>query len=76
VKNYRPVSLTSVTGKMLETIIEDVIAGQVDKLNVIRQSQHGFVKGKSRLSNLLEFFEGVTCAVDRGEPVDVLYFDF
>eukprot|EP00061_Rhincodon_typus_P006515 g27227.t1 len=43
---------------------------------VIRQHQHGFVKRESCITNLLEFFAEVTCAVDKGEPMDVLYLDF
>ena len=35
-----------------------------------------FVKGKSCLTNLLEFYEDVTRAVGRGEPVDVVFLDF
>ena len=35
-----------------------------------------FTKGKSCLTNLLEFFEDVTSRVDEGEPVDVVYLDF
>ena len=28
------------------------------------------------MTNLVEFFENITCAVDNGEPVDVVYLDF
>ena len=38
--------------------------------------QHGFMKERSSLTNLVEFFENITCAVDNGEPVDVVYLDF
>ena len=74
--NYRPVSLTSVVGKMLESIIKDEIAEHLDSSNRIGPSQHGFTKGKSCLTNLLEFFEDVTRKMDKGEPVDVVYLDF
>lgn len=43
---------------------------------MIRDSQHGFVKGRSCLTNLVEFFEEVTKEVDKGKAVDVVYMDF
>jgi len=74
--NYRPVSLTSAVGKMLESIIKEEITGHLDRNRSIKQTQHGFLKGKSCLTNLLELFEDVTSAVDRREPVDVVYIHF
>ena len=75
--NYRPVSLTSVVGKVLERIIRDRIYNHLERNNLIRDSQHGFVKGRSCLTNLIEFFEKVTKEVDEGKAVDdVVYMDF
>jgi len=45
--NYKPVSLTSITEKMMEQLILDVIIKQVEEKKVIRSSQNGFIKGKS-----------------------------
>ena len=39
---------------------------------LLRENQHGFCKGKSCLTNLLEFFEKVNRHVGAGEPVDNL----
>ena len=47
--NYRPGSLTSVVGKMLESIIKDFIAEHLESSGRIRQSQHDFMKGKIML---------------------------
>ena len=39
-------------------------------------SQHGLLKAKSCLTNLLCFIEEITKWVDDGSPVDVIYLDF
>ena len=46
------------------------------KHKLINPSQHGFLKAKSCLTNLLCFLEEITKWVDDGSPVDVIYLDF
>ncbi|CAM4590202.1 unnamed protein product, partial [Caretta caretta] len=74
--NYRPVSLTSVPGKLVETIVKNKIVRHIEEHKLLHKSQHGFCKGRSCLTNLLEFFEGVNKHVDKGDPVDIVYLDF
>jgi ribonuclease P/MRP protein subunit RPP40 len=76
IQNYRPVSLTSLVCKIMESIIKDDIVEHLEKYKLIRDSQHGFMKGRSCLTNLLEFLEEVTVNLDEGRPVDVIYLDF
>ena len=72
--NYRPVSLTSVICKLLETIIRDHMMDFLVKHKLINPSQHGnFLKARSCLTHLLCFFEEITKWVDEGSPVDVIY---
>ena len=42
----------------------------------IRPSQHGFMKGRSCLTNLISSYDLVTRLVDEGKAVDVIYLDF
>ena len=72
--NYRPVSLTCVLCKVYEQLIRRHVLDFLE--DRISQDQHGFVKGKSCLSNLLETFDTIFNIIDEGAPVDLLYFDF
>jgi hypothetical protein len=74
--NYRPVSLTCIICKVLEKIIKSNIIEHLNANRIINDSQHGFTKGRSCLSNLLDFFEEVYDNLDRNNSVDIIYLDF
>ena len=52
-ENYRPVSLTSVICKLLERLIKDHLVDFLVKNKLINPSQHGFLKARSCLTNML-----------------------
>jgi len=53
--NYRPVSLTSVLGKIMERLILSALTRHVEDNQGIRPSQHGFMKGRSCFTSLIFF---------------------
>ena len=75
-ENYRPVSLTSISCKLMESIIRDRVNSHLLRNLLINPSQHGFMKNKSCATNLLEFMERITNIIDEGDPADVVYLDF
>ncbi|MGL5756646.1 MAG: reverse transcriptase domain-containing protein, partial [Paraclostridium sp.] len=74
--NYRPVSLTSVLCKCLERIIRGRICQHLAENSLLNPAQHGFVKQRSCLTNLLSFLDEVTGRLDAGMKVEVCYLDF
>ena len=76
VNNYRPVSLTFKVCKVMEGMLRDCIVDHLKTRKLIKESQHGFSKGRSCLTNLLIFLEEVTKFIVNGNPVDVIYLDF
>lgn len=74
--NYRPISLTSIAGKLLESVIRDKIVEHLNNFNLIRDSQHGFRRNRSCLTNLLQFYNKVIEDYDENSAADVIYLDF
>ncbi|WP_221628829.1 hypothetical protein, partial [Proteus mirabilis] len=57
-------------------VIRDRIYNHLERNNLFRDSQHGFVKGRLCLTNLIEFFEKVIKQVLEGKAVDVVHMNF
>ena len=74
--NYRPVSLTSILCKILESIIRDHVVKHMTENNLFSPKQFGFISGRSTTLQLLQVLDIWTQIIDEGGNIDVLYCDF
>ncbi|CAM5165392.1 unnamed protein product [Natator depressus] len=51
----------------MEQVLKESILKHLEERKVIRNSQHGFTKGKSCLTNLIAFYDEITGSVDGGK---------
>jgi hypothetical protein len=74
--NYRPVSLTAVICKVLESIIRDSLVSHMGNQGMFSDEQYGFTEGRSCMLQLLVVLEEWSEIIDSGGAVDVVYLDF
>ena len=74
--NYRPVSLTCISCKLLEHIVNRHILNHLDAHKIIADSQHGFSKRRSCETQLLLTCHDLTREIDKCGQVDMLVLDF
>lgn len=74
IKNYRPVSKASIIAKIFDSLISDQITARFGHL--IPMEQHGFVKKRSTVTNLIGHTEGLQKSVGSKGQKDAIYFDF
>lgn len=73
-ENYRPISILSCIAKLFESLVYNFFFSHIKPL--LSEHQHGFVKGKSISSNLLEYKNYLCTAFSRRGQVDSIYTDF
>ena len=74
--NYRPISLTSILCKILESIIREQLVDHMIKNALFSDRQYGFISGRSAVLQLLLALDEWTEALDKGEDTDVIYLDY
>ncbi len=73
--NYRPVSLTSIASKILESFIRDHILEHMRKNNLSKK-QFGFINGRSTILQLMHVLDDWINAIDNSRITDAIYMDF
>ena len=74
--NYRPVSLTSVIGKNLESHVYDAIVEHMHSNNLFSPFQYGFIKNRSTTLQLLKVLQLWVNDLDEGLAIDNVNMDF
>ena len=74
--NYRPVSLTSVPCKIMESIVRDNLMTHLVDNDLISVHQHGFVPKRACMTNLLETFDFLTKKTANKNSIDLVFLDF
>ena len=74
IENYRGVAILPTFGKLFERIISSKLTETFS--SIISVHQHGFVKGRSTTTNLVEFVSFATNVVESLVQLDVIYTDF
>ena len=75
-QNYRPVSLTCIICKILESILRDHVTDHMKINKLFSDKQFGFITGRSTTLQLLHVLDIWTQILDEGGSLDAIYCDF
>ncbi|XP_055308107.1 uncharacterized protein LOC129572189, partial [Sitodiplosis mosellana] len=73
VENYRGVALQCIIPKLLDSIVAKHL--NYNMINIIDDSQHGFMKGRSTITNLAEFTSCAILGMENHIQTDAIYLD-
>lgn len=74
IQNYRPVAILSVPAKIFEILICKKIMSFIKP--ILSEKQHGFQPKKSILTNMMNFTEFASTALDQNCQIDVIFTDY
>ena len=75
-ENYRPISLTSIICKIMESFIKEAIMSHLRSENLLSSKQYGFISGRSTVTQLLRYLDKCVETIVDGSVVDSIYLDF
>lgn len=73
VDNYRGVAVQCTIPKLLDSIVAKHINEYTN--NIMTHHQHGFIRGRSTVTNLMEFTSMITNGMRKHRQVDAIYLD-
>ena len=73
--NYRPISLLSCLGKVMERCVHKYLYNYVVSNEILTKCQSGFIKGDSTTNQLLFLYNDIVKALDEGKEVKSVFCD-
>lgn len=74
--NYRPISITSISSKLLEHIISSSLMTYLDSIDFFYAHQHGFRRSFSCETQLADFTHDILHYMDENLQTDAIFLDF
>ena len=74
--NYRPISLTSILCRLMESFVRDKFIAQLQVLKLLTCKQLGFISGRSTNTQLLTYLDKCVKSIAEGSVIDTIYLDF
>ena len=75
-ENYRPISLTSISCKVLEHILDSNIRKHLENNNILIDLQQGFRKHRSCETQLIKTVNNLAKSMNHGGQIDSILLDF
>jgi len=67
---------TSIVCKTMEKLVRDSLLQHMTTTGFLSDTQHGFVRGRSCTTQLLQVIDTITELYDQGADIDMVYLDF
>ena len=75
-ESYRPISLTSIACKIMESLVKEVVTTHVRSNQLLSDKQHGFISGSSTVTQLLSNLDMCVGSIVDRSVIDSIYLDF
>ena len=75
VSNYRPISLLSAVGKVLEKVVHKHLFNYICDHKILSALQSGFIPGDSTVNQLVDIYNTFCKSLDEGKEVRAVFCD-
>ena len=73
--NYRPISLTGISCRIMERLIHTHLFSHLESINILSDQQHGFRPRRSCESQLITTVNNISKSLDSGFQIDIIFLD-